>query len=161
VSTALYTISLVVFLAVFSVGLGLLLFGSGSLLSFGDAGIAVFPVADVWWRFLLAYGLASWAMCIVASLALLLSTIVENAIGPIVGSMAVIILFLILSNLPFDFFENIRPYLFTTYMDIWRQAFGDPIDWGRIARESAYLGGFFAVFLGAAWIIFTRKDISS
>lgn len=160
-STALYSVSLVVFLAVFSVGLGLLLFGSGNLLAFGDGSISIFPVSDVWWRFVLAYGLASWAMCIVAALGMLLSTIVENAIGPIVGSMAIIILFLILSNLPFEFFENIRPYLFTTYMDVWRQAFNDTIDWARILRESLYLLIFFAGFIGSAWIIFQRKDIVS
>jgi ABC-2 type transport system permease protein len=161
ISTTLYTVSLVVFLAVFSVGLGLAMFGSGNLLCFGEGTVSILPVSDVWWRFLLAYALASWAMCIVAALGMLLSSIVENAIGPIVGSMAIIILFLILSNLPFEFFETLRPYLFTTYMNIWQLAFNDPIDWARLAREALYLGGFLIAFLGTAWIIFTRKDIVS
>jgi ABC-2 type transport system permease protein len=159
--TMLYTVSLVVFLAVFSVGLGLLLFGSGDLLSFGDAGFAIFPGSDVWWRFAAAYLLAAWAMCTVASLALLLSTAVENAIGPIVGSMAVIILFLIISNLPFEFFENIRPWLFTTYMSVWQLVFRDPVDWGRVARESLYLGAYIAGFLATAWYLFRRRDVLS
>jgi ABC-2 type transport system permease protein len=160
-STMLYTLSLVVFLALFSIGLALLLFGTGDLITFGEAGVAILPAGDVWWRFAAAYLLAGWAMCTVAALALLFSTLVENAIGPIVGSMAIIILFLILSNLPFDFFERLRPYLFTTYMNVWQQAFGDPVDWSRIAGDCARLGIFFALFVAAAWFIFRRKDILS
>ncbi|MBI5645756.1 MAG: ABC transporter permease [Ignavibacteriae bacterium] len=160
-STVIYTLSLVFFLGGFSIVLGLLLFGSGDLLWFSQEGIAIYPAAGVVWRFILAYVLAAWAMCSVAALALLFSSFVENAIGPIVGSMAVVILFLILGNLPFEFFEGLRPYLFTTYMDVWERAFGDPIEWDVIARKTAMLGIFFALFTGAAWAIFRRKDVLS
>jgi len=156
-----YTVSLVIFLAMFSVGLGLLLFGGGDLISFTEEGISIFAQSEAWWRFILAYGLASWAMCAVAALSMLFSSFVENAIGPIVGSMAVVILFLILGNLPYEFFENIRPYLFTTYLDVWRQAFNDPIDWSRISSESLALAANVVVFIGSAWIIFRKKDILS
>ena len=100
-------------------------------------------------------------MCIVASVALLFSTFVENAIGPIVGTMAIVILFLILGNLPFDFFEKLKPYLFTTYMSVWNRAFDDPIDTAALLKDTGYLGIFFTVFLGSAWYIFRRKDVLS
>lgn len=161
VSTVLYTMSLVAFLALISIVLGLALFGSGDLIAFGDEGLAVLPASDIWWRFLLSYALAAWSMCVVASLALFLSSFVENAIGPIVGSMAVVILFFILGNLPFDFFESLRPYLFTTYMDVWRQAFIDPVNWGRLFRDAAFLLVYFTGFIVSAWVIFLRKDILS
>ena len=161
VGTMLYTLSLVFFLALFSVGLGVLIFGSGDLISFTDAGVAIFAASDVAWRFLLAYLLAAWGMCVVASLAMLLSSFVENAIGPIVGTMAIVILFLILGNLPFDFFIAMRPYLFTSYMDLWRRLFTDPVEWNVLARQVAYLGIFFALFTGSAWAIFVRKDVLS
>ena len=160
-STMLYTLSLVLFMGLFSIVLGLILFGGGDMLWFANQGIAIYPEADVVWRFLLAYSLAGWAMCVVASLALLFSSIVENAIGPIVGSMAVVILFLILGNLPFEFFENLRPYLFTTYIDIWQKAFGDPVDWPGILKNSGMLALFFTLFTGVAWAVFRRKDILS
>ena len=161
ISTILYTLSLVLFLGALSIGLGVLIFGTGDLISFTDAGIAIFGASDVPWRFLLAYLGAAWAMCVVASLAMLFSSFVENAIGPIIGSMAVVILFLILGNLPFDFFIAMRPYLFTTYMDLWRKMFADPVEWTVVAQEAAYLGIFFTLFTGGAWAVFTRKDVLS
>jgi hypothetical protein len=124
-------------------------------------GIAIIPRADVWWRFLLAYALAAYGMSVVASMAMLFSTFVENAIGPIIGSMALHIIFLIVGNLPFAVFESIKPYLYTTYINIWVEAFAEKVDWGMIALHCGYLAIFFALFNGIAWTIFTRKDILS
>lgn len=160
-STALYTYSLVLFLAFCSVVPGLIVFGGGEMLMFGEGGLAIIPESEVWWRFLLSYGLAGYAMCIVAALGMLFSTFVENAIGPIVGSFAVIILFFILGNLPFDFFEALRPWLFTTYTDVWRRAFDDPLDWGAVASDMGILALFWSLFTFAAWLIFRKKDVLS
>ena len=118
-------------------------------------------MGDQWWRFVQAYALAAWGMGVVASLGLLFSTFVENAIGPIVGSFAVVVLMLIIGTMPLEFFENIRPYLFTSYFDVWRRAFSSPLDIGAILADTAVLGIFFCVFTFAAWAIFTRKDILS
>ncbi|MBN1449172.1 MAG: ABC transporter permease [Bacteroidetes bacterium] len=156
-----YTYALVIFLAILSVGLGLLFFGHGDMLMLREDGIAIIAAGELWWRFLLSYFLAGWAMCVVASLGLLFSSFVENAIGPIVGSFAVIILFIILGNLPFEFFENLRPYLFTTYTDVWRKAFDQSVDLAAIGRDVLLLAVFFLLFLGVAWNIFRKKDILS
>lgn len=160
-SAVIYTYSLVFFLGLFSIGLGLLLFGHGDMFTLRDDGIAIIARGELWWRFLFSYVLAGWAMSVVAALGMLFSSFVDNAIGPIVGSFAVIILFLILGNLPFEFFESLRPYLFTSYTDVWRRAFADPIDAGAIGRDVLALGGFLALFLGTAWIVFRRRDILS
>ncbi len=161
VGTVGYTYGLVFFLAIVSVGLGLLFFGHGDMFIIREDGIAIIARGELWWRFILSYFLAGWAMCVVAALGLLFSSFVENAIGPIVGSFAVIILFIILGNLPFEFFENLRPYLFTTYTDVWRRAFDDAIDIAAIAKDVGMLAVFFLIFTGAAWTIFRRKDILS
>jgi ABC-2 type transport system permease protein len=160
-STMIYTFSLVGFLAIVSIGLGLLLFGIGDLLVMQEGMIVVLGQGDIFWRFVISYLLAGCTMCVVSALAMLFSTLVENAIGPIVGTMAVIILFFILGNLPFDFFEAMKPWLFTTYFDLWREPFNDPVDWGRILEHSAYLACFFLVFVSASWLIFRNKDILS
>ncbi|NOY06548.1 MAG: ABC transporter permease subunit, partial [Chlorobi bacterium] len=104
-ATIIYTYSLVIFLGVLSIGLGLLLFGTGDLLMF-DNGLIILRGDDVLWRFVFAYFLAGIAMVTVASLALMLSTFVENAIGPIIGTMAVVIAFFIFGNLDFSFFKT-------------------------------------------------------
>ena len=55
-------------------------------------------------------------------------SLVENAIGPIITTMALIIVFLILSAIPVDLIQAIRPYLFTNYLLDWRLFFTDPVE---------------------------------
>lgn len=155
----IYTNLLVLFLAVISLGLGSSLFGFGELIVIKSSGIIIFAKNDIFWRFLWAYGFASLSMMVVASLAFLFSSFVENAIGPIVTTMAIIIAFLIISNLNIEFFQTIRPYLFTTYMDTWKQFFEDPFNKTEIAKSCAILVGHIAVFYGTALWIFSKKDI--
>jgi len=161
ISTMLYTGSLVLFLAIASMLPGLLLFGGGDMFIVREDGMAILAQGELWWRFLLAYGLAAWAMCTVAALGTMFSTIVENAVGPVVGSFAVIILFLILGNLPFDFFVQLRPWLFTTYTDVWREAFYDAPDWMSIVSDTGVLLLFWLAFTCVAWWIFLRKNVLS
>ncbi len=159
-TTLLYTCSLVVFLGALSLGLGMALFGSGDLIVPGKV-LLVLPGQELPLRFALAFGLAVWSMWCVASLALLFSSLVENAIGPIIGTMTVIIIFLIISNLPVDLFISVRPYLFTTYLSVWQQALEDPIPWNGIASSMARLALFSIGFYAATWYIFMKKDILS
>jgi ABC-2 type transport system permease protein len=100
-------------------------------------------------------------MWTVASLAFLLSSLVENGIGPLVGTMAVIIVFLVISNVPVDFFASIKPYLFTTYLDLWQKMFADPVPWDEILHSVYVLGAFSVGFYLVTWYIFLRKDILS
>ncbi len=107
VTTLFYTCTLMIFLAMLSIGLGLILFGTGDLIVLGKS-LVIIPQAEVLGRFCIAFGLAIWSMWCVASLAFLFSSLVENAIGPIIGTMTVIIVFLIVSNLPVELFATFR-----------------------------------------------------
>lgn len=155
-----YTTILVVFLAVLSLGLGLLWFGKGDLLVPGRD-IIILPAADVPSHLALAYGLSILSMWCVASLAVAFSSFVENAIGPIVGSMAVIIVFLIVGNIPIEMFETIKPYLFTTHFSLWTRAVEDTIPWDDILHSAAVLVVYTLGFAAVSWTVFTRKDILS
>jgi ABC-2 type transport system permease protein len=160
--TLFYTFTLVFFLAVLSLGLGVALFGSGDLLYPAPGRmLVVIPEADALWRLVLAFALATWSMWCVASLAFLFSSMVENAIGPIIGTMAVVIICLIISNIPVALFESLRPYLFTTYFTLWQHALDDPLEWHVIAKNAAILGAFSLGFYAVTWYIFVRKDILS
>jgi ABC-2 type transport system permease protein len=162
ITTLLYSFSLVLFLAVLSIGLGLALFGGGDLLvPLPGRMLVVIAAADVPMRFLLAFALATWSMWCVASLAFLFSSFVENAIGPIIGTMAVIIVFLVISTLPIEAFSGVKPWLFTTYLTVWQQAFEQPVPWSGIMASVAKLGGFIVGFYAVTWYIFVRKDILS
>jgi len=100
-------------------------------------------------------------MSVVASLALLLSVLVENAIGPIIGTMAIIVISLIISETPISLFESVRPFLFTSYSDVWQKVFLLPIPFNDILFSISVLLGYMILFLVTASYIFYRRDILS
>lgn len=158
-SGIIYTNLLVLWLAVISIGLGVIIFGVGELIVIKNSNIVIFPKYDIMWRFLLGYSFASLSMMVVASLAFLLSSLVENAIGPIVSTMAIIIVFIIISAIDIDIFQKIKPFLFTTYMSSWRLFFDDPIDLSKIVESALILVGHIIAFFGVTVYIFHKKDI--
>lgn len=160
VTTLFYVCTLIFTLALLSVGLGTFLFGLGDLLVPGRT-LTVLPQTEMVWRMALAFALATLSMWCVASLAFLFSSLVENAIGPIIGTMAVIIGFIIITNIPLELFDAIKPYLFTTYFTVWQRAFEQPIPWATIARHATILAGFCVGFYALTWYIFVRKDVLS
>ncbi len=162
-TTLFYTTGLVIFLALICIILGLLLFGHGDLIMNYQTKLRIvfIPEAEVPMRMLLAFTAAVWSMTVVASIAFLFSTLAENSIGPIIGTMAVVIVFLVLGNFPFDFFRMLSPYLFTTYMVFWQRFFDDPIPWQEIARSAMVLGFHNIGLFSIAFIVFSRKDIKS
>lgn len=157
-TTVIYTVVFVSFLAILSIGLALLLLGRGDLIVL-VRGILILPEAEVAWRFLAGYFLAAWAMLTIASLAFLFSSFVENAIGPIIGTMGVNIVFLLVTVIPLELFTNMKPYLFTNYMNVWQKIFEDPIPWQSIGTSMAVLGAYSLGFVAIAWAIFRRRDI--
>ena len=163
VASLFYTTAIVLFLAFMCIFLGLALFGSGDLImNFAARFRIVFiPEAEIPVRMLLAFAAAIWSMTVVASIAFLFSTLAENSIGPIIGTMAVVVVFFLLGNFPFDFFRILSPYLFTTYMTFWQRFLDDPIPWQEIARSAVILGlhniGLFLI----AFVAYGRKDIKS
>ena len=158
-SGIIYTNLLVLWLAIISLGLGIIIFGVGELIVIKNSSIIIFPQYDVLWRFLLGYSFASLSMMVVASLAFLLSSLVENAIGPIVSTMAIIIVFIIISAIDIDIFQKIKPFLFTTYMSSWRLFFDNPIDLSKILESTLILVGHILAFFGVTVYIFNKKDI--
>jgi ABC-2 type transport system permease protein len=159
-----YTAVLVIFFALVSVSLGLPLFGSGDLIlhHYGKFDIAFIPESEIPLRMLLAFVAAIWSMTVVASIAFLFSTLAENSIGPIIGTMAVVIVFLVLGNLPLDFFRTLKPYLFTTHMiNHWQQFLNIPIPWPEIGGSAIILGLHNVGLFSIALLVFKRKDIKS
>jgi ABC-2 type transport system permease protein len=160
ITTLTYSFSLVAFLVLLSVALGMALFGTGDLIVPGRS-ITIIPQAEVPWRIAAATGLGIWSMWCVATLAFLFSSLVENSIGPIIGTMAVVIVFLIVSTTPVALFAAIRPWLFTTYVSVWQLVMNEPVPWEDIASHVAYLGLYSIGFYLATWYIFVKKDVLS
>jgi len=159
IAGVIYTNLLILWLALMSLVVGYFIFGVGELLIIRADMIIIFKQNDVLWRFLCAYGFASLGMTVVASLAFLFSSLVENAIGPIVSTMAVIIVFVILSAINVDLLQSIRSFLFTNYISSWQLFFDDPLDVDEITKSIGVLIFHVVLFFGTALFIFKKKDI--
>ena len=157
-SSLIYSCMLILWLAILSILLGIILFGSGDLIVLQN-GIIIFAKGDIIWRFILAYIMAGLSMCTVAALAFFFSSLVENAIGPIVTALAIIIVFAIISAIPIDFFQTIKPYLFTNYLFSWKLFFDDPLNYIEIIKAISVLVGHIVVLFGITAYIFEKKDI--
>ena len=109
----------------------------------------------------IAYAFTFVNMALVSSVAIFFSTMVRNAVGPVIGTMAVIIFSLMISTIPLEIFRGIHPYMFTSYFSNWEQVFHDPIPWAELFRGANLVLSNILLFLGLAYIIFRRKDILS
>lgn len=158
IATYIYTISVVLFFIIMSLGLGTIWLGSGDLLVMHE-GIIIYSSVEALGRFLLGFTFALANLLVVSSLCFMLSSFVNNGIGPMIGAMSVIMVGLAITTIPIELFETIRPWFFTSYFEIWRQAFYDPIPWGEIGSGLTILLGHAFIFVLIAIITFNRKDI--
>ena len=157
----LYTLLILLWLAFMALGVSQLLFGPGDLMVLNSDGLIVFAQSDVLWRFLSGFGIAYLALLTIATLSITLSCFSDNSIGPIVATMAIIILFTIIGTLNVPVFDVIRPWLFTTHMAAWRSYFESPVDYTAIWQSAGILLLHILLLLGIALYRFNRKDILS
>ena len=170
----IYTVALLVWLAILALFGSMLLFGTNDLIILKSSGIDQINVADILWRYVAAFGFAAVALSTVAALAFLLSVFAENAIGPIIATMSVVLVFTILSTMNIPIYDTtIKPYLFTTHMVAWKGFFyvkadasgttirGSIENLPAVLRSLSILVIYTILFFSAAVWFFKRKDILS
>jgi ABC-2 type transport system permease protein len=160
-SSFVYTLLLVLWLAVVALFLSLLLFGKGDMINLKSDTFIMILQDDVMWRYAAAFGFAMLAMTTIASLSILLSAFADNSIGPIISTMGIVVVMTILSNLDLPLFNHIKPYLFTTHMIGWKGFFDDPIPYATIGRSSVVLVIYIICFITVTMLYFNKKDIKS
>lgn len=177
-ASTIYTIALLLFMALTALLGSLLIFGAGDLLVFrvrGDESLIMqITKDDVLWRYVAAFAYAAVALTVIASLAILLSIFAENSIGPIIATVCIVIVCTIISNINVPIIDkNVKPWLFTSYLVGWKGFFyiattedGQPLkgtieNWPAIRSSLLILLAHIGIFLGAALYIFKRKDILS
>lgn len=158
IAGGIYTTSILVWMIFVSLIISLLIFGKGELIVVKD-GLNIFAQDDVFWRFGLGYLHIFWSMMLVFSLTFLFSSFVENAIGPIIATMSILILLIIISQLPLDLAQQAKPYIFTNYMLDWNSFFSYSIDWTSQINSTLFLFSHSLVFFMITIFIFLRKDI--
>lgn len=160
-ASLMYTVLLLIWLAIIALGLSLLLFGEGDMINLKSDVVVMLLKDDIMWRYLAAFCFAAVAMMSVAALSLFLSVFADNSIGPIIGTMGIIVVLTILSNLELPLFNAIKPYLLTTHMIGWKGFFDDPVPYAAITRSATILCIYTAVFVTATLAVFNKKDIKS
>ncbi len=160
-SSFIYTVLLVIWLAIVALGVSLLLFGRGDMVNIKSDTFILILQDDVLWRYGAAFCFAMLAMTTIASLSILLSVFADNSIGPIISTMGIVVVLTILSNLDLPLFNHIKPYIFTTHMIGWKGFFDDPIPYRQIGISSLVLVLYTVAFAAATMLIFNKKDIKS
>jgi len=173
-ASVIYTVMLLVWMAALALFGSMLLFGTNDMVVLRSEGIEQMLRFDVLWRYFAAFGYAAMALTTVAALAFLLSVFAENAIGPIIATMSIVIVFTILSEMNIPIYDNtVKPYLFTSHMVAWKGFFyvkatedgttinGSIENLPAILRSLLILLGYTALFFSAAVWVFRKKDILS
>ncbi|MCD4695466.1 MAG: ABC transporter permease [Bacteroidales bacterium] len=153
-----YTFILMVIFAIVGLGFGILLFGKGDLMVIFNT-INIIPENDIMWRFLLAFSYGFLGMVTVAALSLLLSSLTNNSLGPILSTMAIIILFTLITSFDFSIFKIIKPFIFTNYLDSWQLLFTLEVNVAHLIKDAVILLFHILVFYTITLVYFNKKDI--
>jgi ABC-2 type transport system permease protein len=162
--TAFYTYLLVAFFIGLNLLVGLLFVGWGDLQLYpGALNLVDEPGTLLRDEALLRFAYASisgtWALLVIAAIALLFSVLFDNPSMATVATLAVYLVLHIVGRV--EFFEHLRPYFFTTDMDFWRDVFKPEIPWQSVGRYGSICGAYVFGLLLLAVAIFDRKDITT
>jgi len=177
-ASVVYTIALLLWMAVMALFVSLAIFGADDMLIFRVKGeesqILQITQDDVMWRYFAAFAYAAVALTVIAALALLLSVFAENSIGPIIATVCIVIVCTVVSNINVPIIDdNVKPWLFTSYLVGWKGFFyigtdqeGIPIkgsleNWPAIRNSLCILFAHIVILMGIAIVAFRRKDILS
>ncbi len=177
-ASVIFTIMLLIWMAVMALFISLFIFGADDMLIFRVKGeesqILQITKDDIMWRYWAAFGYAAVALTVIAALAMLLSIFAENSIGPIIATICIVIVCTVVSNINVPVIEkNVKPWLFTSYLVGWKGFFyigttddGQPIkgsleNWAAIRNSLYVLLAHIFVLVGLSVLIFKRKDILS
>jgi len=173
-ASVIYVIALLFWMALIALVLSMAIFGADDVVVAKSMELHQIEKNDVLWRYFAAFGFAALALVVVASLSLLLSTLSDNSIGPIVATVCIIIVCTLISEMQIPVYDKyLRPYLFTTYMLGWKGFFYIGVDadgqtirgslqnFPAILKSIGVLAGYVILFLTASIIIFRKKDILS
>jgi ABC-2 type transport system permease protein len=156
--------SLLVFFILLNLLVGLLLVGWGDLSLYpGPLNLVQEPgkltQGEALLRFCYSVFTGTWSLLTLATLAFLMSVLFEN---PIVASFTALTLYVMFNVIGrVDFFVDLRPYLFTTDMEFWREVFKPEIPTNELLYRACRCGMYTVSLLLAGLVVFERKDVLS
>lgn len=160
--TGLHTFLLLAFFIGLNLLVGLIFVGWGNLELYpGPLNLVDAPGKimrdDALMRFGYAALTGTWALLVVAALALLCSVVFDSPVQATVMTIAAYLTLYIVGRV--EFFEHLRPYFFTTDMEFWRDVFKPEIPLQSLWHSACVCGAYTAGLLLSTVIIFERKDV--
>ena len=161
---AIHTYLLLAFFIGLNLLVGLLFVGWGNLELYpGPLNLVDAPGRilrdEALWRFCYASFSGTWALLVVAAIAMLLSVIFRNPVTAVAATIAVYLMLYIVGRI--EFFVDLRPFFFTTDMDFWRDVLKPEVPWTDLCHYAATCGAYIFGLLLTAVTIFERKDITT
>jgi len=114
---------------------------------------------DALWRFFYASFSGTWALLVVAAIAMLLSVLFDNPVTAVAATLAVYLMLYIVGRI--EFFVDLRPFFFTTDMEFWRDVLKPEVPWANFYHYAATCGAYIFGLLLASVLVFERKDITN
>ena len=160
--TGLHTFLLLAFFIGLNLIVGLIFVGWGNLELYpGPLNLVDAPGKimrdDALMRFGYAALTGTWALLVVAALALLCSVVFDSPVQATVMTIAAYLTLYIVGRV--EFFEHLRPYFFTTDMEFWRDVFKPEIPLQSLWHYACVCGAYTAGLLLSTVIVFERKDV--
>ena len=143
-------------LMLISYGLGLLAFGSGSLVS--PVG-GTFQGTQAIWRLLVIAGYVYLTLLFVSGIAFYMSVRTDVPLGAVGTAVMLVIVLLILDAI--TALGDLRNWLPGHYSQAWTDALGPQIIWDTMAKGVAFTIVPFIFLVTAAMLKFDRKDVMS
>ena len=161
---AIHTYLLLAFFIGLNLLVGLLFVGWGNLELYpGPLNLVDAPGQilrhDALWRFCYASFSGTWALLVVAAMAMLLSVVFRNPVTASSATIAVYLMLYIIGRI--EFFVDLRPFFFTTDMDFWRDVLKPDVPWRDLYHYVCTCGAYIFGLLLAAVVIFERRDITT
>lgn len=164
VVVAIHTYLLMAFFIGLNLLVGLLFVGWGNLdLYPGPLNLVDAPGQilrdEALWRFLYASFSGTWALLVVAAIAMLLSVLFDNPVTAVASTLAVYLMLYIVGRI--EFFVTLKPFFFTTDMEFWRDVLKPEVPWHNSYHYASTCGLYIFGLLLLSVLIFERKDITS
>jgi ABC-2 type transport system permease protein len=94
----------------------------------------------------------------IVCIGLLLSSITRNSAAAVVGTLMISLLVQLIGILPG--LTGVQPYLLSTQFNAWQGLLRTPIDWSPIVRAAWVCALYGLPSLGAAYLVFLRRDVA-
>lgn len=163
-AVAVHTYLMLAFFISLNLLIGLIFVGWGNLALYpGPLNLVDAPGQilrdEALWRFFYASFSGTWALLVVAAIAMLFSVLFDNPVTAVASTLAIYLMLYIVGRI--EFFDALRPFFFTTDMDFWRDVLKPEVPWQNLFHYASTCSAYIFGLLLAAVVIFERRDITN